>query len=74
LNEKEGREDEELTPWVLVRLDVPESVVDRRVLVASDLLLLESPLGKLDLVREEVASREVVSESEVGSKRTKSFA
>lgn len=63
----------ELTSRMFVRLDVPESVVDRRVLVAGDLLLLETPLGKLDLVGEEVASCEVVSKSEVGSKRTKSL-
>ena len=39
-----------------VRLDVPERVWLDGILVASDLLLFEAPLGQLDLVREEITS------------------
>lgn len=47
-----------------VGLDVPQPVLFARVLVARHLLLLEPPLGKLDLVTEEVAAGKDVSEAE----------
>lgn len=51
-----------------VGFNVPQTVGQRGVLVARHLLLLEAPVGKLDLVREEVAAGEEVSEPEVGPK------
>ena len=52
-----------------VGLDVPQAVVERRVFVAGDLLLLEAPVGQLDLVREEVAAGEKVTEADVRAQR-----
>lgn len=49
-----------------VGLDEPKTVVLARVLIASDLLLLEAPVGELDLVRKEVASREDVAKTKLG--------
>lgn len=59
---------------MLVRLDIPQRVFERRVLVARHFLLLEPPLGQLDAVREEVAAREVVAEPEVGPDRSEVLA
>ena len=42
-----------LTGGVRVGLDEPEPVLLGRVLVAGDLLLLEAPVGELDLVAEQ---------------------
>lgn len=43
------------TVGMYVGFDDPQRVGFDGVLVASDLLLLETPRGKLDLVREEIA-------------------
>ncbi len=53
-----------------VGFDVPEGVWHGRVLVASDLLLSETPIWQSDLVREEVASSEGVSQTEMGPEST----
>lgn len=57
------------TSCMRVGLDEPKTVLLARVLVASDLLLLEAPVGELDLVREEVASGENMAKAELGPQR-----
>ena len=56
------------TLWMLGgSLDVPQRVGLDSILVARDLLLLETPLGEFHLVREEVAARIEVPKLEMRS-------
>lgn len=43
---------------MLVRLDIPQTVLLGRVFVTSNFLLLESPIWKLDFVTEQITSRQ----------------
>lgn len=52
--------------WVIVLLDVPDGVWKSSLLGASNLLLLGSPLRKLDLVGEKSATSHDVDEPELG--------
>ena len=55
-----------LHSWMIVLLDVPDTVWKSSLLGTSDLLLLRSPLGKLDLVGEKSAASHDVNKSELG--------
>jgi len=58
---------------VLITLDVPDAIWQSTTLGACDFLLLESPIWKLDLVREESAAGHNVNELELGLDRTQTF-
>lgn len=59
--------------WVVVLLDVPDTVWKSSLLGASNFLLLRSPLRELDLVGEKSATSHDVNESELGLDRTDSL-
>ena len=63
-----------LTLGVVVGLDLPQRIGQNSLLVASHLLLLETPLRKLDLVRKQVAASHDVPEPELGSEGPETLA
>lgn len=62
--DKKGR-----TTRVRVGLDIPKRILMARVLVARNLLLLESPIGKFNLMREKVAPRKKMPQLELRPQR-----
>lgn len=58
---------------MIVLLNVPQAVVQDTLLSASNFLLIETPLGKLDLMREQTAASHDMDQFELGLDGTKTL-
>ena len=59
---------------MVVRFNVPKLIGQDSLLVACHLLLFETPLRELDLVREQIATRHDVSQPELRPQRSQTLA